>query len=372
MLTVAAAAARAAILAGAATAMLAPREGEWPLEGILEEVVSGPFLGRPLVMYLDLAFGLSASLMARPTLRDVHLVLVDLKAPGGAWCQRQTTEVLQTEGMVHLALLGPNSRRFFEDLAAAECRWRPAYLLLVDAWGGSPDLLTDAAFERVEWLALLTTRDSPSVPPSVVIYSLFPFAQQSQVRQTGVWDANTSLTHLFVDRFPSFEGYQFQLATWLDDNPYLYQTTEDLEGKADGLQVEMLDALGHALNFTYTLTKEPPDLMWGDLEDEAWTGMLGMVHRGEKNFTVNFFGYSLDKTHAFDASSSYWMEGFGLTLLAPPPLPRWRAAYYPFQTSVWACGGATFLLVLLIWTLQVRKQQHKFFITLSPVLYPYR
>ena len=364
MLTVAAVTVRAVILVGAAAAMLAPRERKWPLEGILEELVSGPFSGKPLVIYLDLAFGPSASSLARIALRNVHLVLVDLRTPGGAWCQWQTAEVLQTGRMVHLALLGPNSTSFFEDLAAEECQWRPARLLLVDAWGSSSNLLRDAAFDRVERLALLTTRDSSLVPPFVVIYSLFPFAQKAKLRQTGVWHTNTSLASLFVDRFQSFEGYQFHLATWLDDNPYLYQA-DALEGKADGLQVEMLDALGHALNFTYTLTKEPPDYMWGDLEDGKWTGMLGMVHRGEKNFTVNFFGYNLDKTHAFDASSSYWMEGFGLTLLAPPPLPRWRAAYYPFRTTVWACGGATFLLVLLIWTIQVRKQQHKLFITLN-------
>lgn len=120
-----------------------------------------------------------------------------------------------------------------------------------------------------------------------------------------------------------------------------------------GLQVEVLNALGHVLNFTYNMTETSPDHNWGDFENGSWTGMLGMVHRGEKNFTVNFFGYSLEKMRDFDASSSYWMEGFGLTLRVPAALPRWRAAYYPFSVTVWACAAGAFIMVVALWRLQV-------------------
>ena len=35
------------------------------------------------------------------------------------------------------------------------------------------------------------------------------------------------------------------------------------------------------LNFTYSLTK-PPDGQWGSLQsDMSWTGMVGMLNRGE-------------------------------------------------------------------------------------------
>ncbi|KAK8378625.1 hypothetical protein O3P69_009371 [Scylla paramamosain] len=209
----------------------------------------------------------------------------------------------------------------------------------------------EEAFSRVEHLALLSVQDQASNSSlSTFIYSFFPFSHQAPIRLTGVWSTSTSLQHLFVDRFPSFEGYQFQIASWVDDYPYLYLTsgeTDDLRqvrelqtGEASGLQVEVLDTLGYTLNFTYTMMTRPEDWLWGELQDGAWTGMLGKVHSGEKNFTVNFFGYNLERTRAFDASSPYWMEGYGLTILAPPPLPKWRAAYYPFNVFVWGmlCG----------------------------------
>ncbi|XP_063844821.1 uncharacterized protein LOC135091270 isoform X2 [Scylla paramamosain] len=348
------------LLAGAIAAT--PPTDPWPIS-VLEDLVTGPLAGRPLVVYLDETLGFSTSQLIRSAFQGVPLVLADLRIQGKEWCERQTQEVLGAGWLVHLVLLGSNATVFFEDLATVECNWQPLYLLLVNTRGGSPDALMEEAFSRVEHLALLSVQDRASNSSlSTFIYSFFPFSHQAPVRLTGIWSTSTSLQHLFVDRFPSFEGYQFQIASWVDDYPYLYLTsgeTDDLRqvrelqtGEASGLQVEVLDTLGYTLNFTYTMMTRPEDWLWGELQDGAWTGMLGKVHSGEKNFTVNFFGYNLERTRAFDASSPYWMEGYGLTILAPPPLPKWRAAYYPFNVFVWGCCVAAFLLVVIGWTLQ--------------------
>ncbi|KAK8389186.1 hypothetical protein O3P69_020868 [Scylla paramamosain] len=102
------------------------------------------------------------------------------------------------------------------------------------------------------------------------------------------------------------------------------------EGEGDGVEVEMLNTLAANLNFTFDLTTKPPDEKWGYFENGSWTGMLGMVYNGDKNFTVNYFGYTNKRIEDFDASVSYWMEGFGLALLKPQPFPKWRSVYYPF------------------------------------------
>ncbi|XP_050730799.1 uncharacterized protein LOC127005730 [Eriocheir sinensis] len=359
------AAARAAVIVGATVGLLIPqKDSSWPLGSVLEEIVAGPLLGWPLVVYMDSHYGPATSLWARSGLSEVPRVLVDLTAEGAEWCERQTEAALRAEDTVHLVLLNRDWTGFFRQVAAAGCGWRPSYLLLVDATSGvSPaNLLREEAFSRVVHLALLRPLPQSSAPPAV--YSLFPYARfiskvfhlsyifLGQVRRTGSWRAGTPLHGLFADRFPNFEGCEFHLATWLDDHPYLYPEDDIIGNDPDGLQVEVLNALGHVLNFTYTMTQQPPDDNWGTIENGSWTGMLGMVHRGEKDFTVNFFGYTLEKMQDFDASSSYWMEGFGLTLRAPPPLPRWRAAYYPFRITVWLCGAGAFMLVVALWGVQ--------------------
>ena len=107
------------------------------------------------------------------------------------------------------------------------------------------------------------------------------------------------------------------------------------------------------LNFTYNLTIYPPDLNWGDFENGSWTGLLGMVHSGDKNFTVNYFGFTSERIEAFDATVSYWNEGFGVALLTPSPLPKWRSIYYPFMPLVWASVLATFAVAVILMYLQV-------------------
>lgn len=332
---------------------------------ILEDLVTGPLSGKPLVVYMDETVDFPSSQL----FHDTPPVLVDLRMQGKEWCERQTQEVLRAGWLIHVALLSSNATVFFEGLAATECNWQPLYLLLVNTLGESPSVLTEEAFSRIEHLALLSVQDPVSNSSiSAFIYSFFPFAHQAPVRRTGIWNSSTSLQHLFVDRFPSFEGYQFHVASWVDDYPYLYLNSgrkeELLEirelqtGEAGGLQVEVLNSLGDAHNFTYTMTSRPEDWQWGELQDGAWTGLLGEVHSGKKNLTVNFFGYNLERTRAFDASPPYWMEGYGLTLPAPPPLARWRAAYYPFHVSVWRCCVAAFLLVVIVWMVQVRKQDY--------------
>ncbi|KAK8389000.1 hypothetical protein O3P69_020760 [Scylla paramamosain] len=133
---------------------------------------------------------------------------------------------------------------------------------------------------------------------------------------------------------------------------YMIHAKNKPEGEGDGVQVEVLDALATKLNYTFNLTTEPPDEKWGSFENGSWNGMLGMIHRGEKNFTVNYFGYTNKRIEDFDATVSYWMEGFGLALLKPQPLPKWRSVYYPFTPLVWASAALAFSVVTIAFYLQ--------------------
>ncbi|XP_047499547.1 ionotropic receptor 21a-like [Penaeus chinensis] len=329
----------------------------------LRGIVEGPLAGWNAVFYLDPSLEAHVWEYVRGLLvgRNASHVLVDLGSDGALWSEEQPLELLRGALMVHVVVFQNDPMPFFE---AVSLQWNPQYLLFFSVSNETKqDLLLEETFKGIERLLLVerTYLTNSGNQPISRMYTSFPF-EAKQIKPVGSWDdaASTSREDVFVDRFESFRGYEFQLGTWLDDYPYLYQSKTKPEGYGDGVEVEMLDALSGVLDFKYNLTTAPPDLKWGAFENGSWTGMLGMVHRKEKNFTVNYFGITGERVDAFDATVSYWMEGFGMSMLSPPPLPKWRGAYYPFTPSVWLSLAVTFVLVLMVMSVQDSMQPEPF------------
>lgn len=340
----------------AATASLLP-QSYTPLGGraqlqVLQEVVVGPLRDRPLVLYIDPATALQV--LSLPALRHAPYTLVSLETNGATWCQRQPAVTMRAASVVHVAVFSRDPRPFFHAVVSSDSRWSPKYFLLFSlSRDNLVNILKAEEFSRPERIVLFQQMQSEKYKintGNMEMLTYFPFSVGQKVKSIGVW---TSAADIFVDRFTSFEKYKFLLGTWFDDFPYLHQANGKEEGVGDGVEVEALFALGAVLNFTFHLTTEPPDDKWGALENGSWTGMLGMVHRKEKNFTVNYFGYTSERIEAFDATVSYWMEGFGMALLKPPPLAKWRSVYYPFPSELWVAVAASFTIAVVVVYFQV-------------------
>ncbi|XP_069994245.1 probable glutamate receptor [Penaeus vannamei] len=329
----------------------------------LRGIVEGPLAGWKAVFYLDPSLEAPVWEYVRGLLvgRNASYVLVDLGSDGALWSEEQPKELLRGNFMVHVVVFQNDPRPFFE---AVSLQWNPQYLLFFSASNVTKNnLLLEDTFKGIERLLLVekTYLTSSASRPVSGMFTSFPF-EERKIKSIGIW-SNTkfaSKEDLFVDRFESFRGYEFQLGTWFDDFPYLHQSKIKPEGYGDGVEVEMLDAMARVLDFKYNFTTEPPDLKWGAFENGSWTGMLGMVHREEKNFTVNYFVITGERVDAFDASVSYWMEGFGMSMLSPPPLPKWRGTYYSFTPFVWLSLAVTFVLVLIIISIQDMLQPEPF------------
>ncbi|XP_068207781.1 ionotropic receptor 21a-like [Palaemon carinicauda] len=330
------------------------------------EVIVGSLSDKNLVLYIDESINshLIQSLLMTLINHNISIVLVDLKDDASLWCEEQTSEVLRGSAFIHVIVFQSDPTRFFQDLSL---RWNPRYLLLYSLLQEPFHILMDDSFKDIEKLTLVTAlqpRIETGRPNDVVgVYTLLPFSRREPLRLINVLDSrikSVSLKDIFVDRFESFEGYEFHLGTWYDDFPYLYQSKTEPEGVGDGVEVEMLDAIALVLNYSYTLTTEPPDLKWGAFDNGSWTGMLGMVHRKDKNFTVNYFGITGERVNAFDASVSYWMEGFGMCMMSPPPLPKWRGLYYPFTPNIWLAVVLTTVFVIILMAVQDRLQPTPF------------
>ena len=319
---------------------------------VLQEVVEGFMGSRPMVLYIEPAIALQV--LALSAFRRASYILVSLGTDGATWSQKQPIATLRAASVVHIAIFSRDPRPFFRSVVASDFRWSPKYFLLFSFSRDSfVDILKAEEFSRPERTVLfqrLHSERDKIVTGKMEMLTYFPFSVGQEVKSIGVW---TSVADIFVDRFPSFEGYRFLLGTWFDDFPYLHQAKDMEEGVGDGVEVEALLAIGSILNFTFHLTTEPPDDKWGALENGSWTGMLGMVHRKEKNFTVNYFGYTNERIEAFDATVSYWMEGFGMALLQPPPLAKWRSVYYPFPSELWAATAASFTITVVVVFFQV-------------------
>ncbi|KAK3870534.1 hypothetical protein Pcinc_001824 [Petrolisthes cinctipes] len=204
----------------------------------------------------------------------------------------------------------------------------PRHLLLLALDSEVDASLLKEVGSRVKSLAFISMNGA--------VYTLLPFFSPRPVllgqwhpKHFPVWNS------LFKNRFLHFYHHTFHLAGWNADRPFLY--TSNLNGGIHaGVAVEMLNSLSGPLNFTYTLTKEPPDLQWGNYINEKWTGLLGMVDSGEKYFTVNNLYPSPERQRDFDMSPPCWADSFAAFLLQPLPLPAWSNMHRPFTFPVWS------------------------------------
>ncbi|ROT76759.1 Variant Ionotropic Glutamate Receptor [Penaeus vannamei] len=242
-------------------------------------------------------------------------------------------------------------RKFIE---AKDVLWIPCPLLLLSLTPGedSRDILKEV--NKVARSSLLEPHFSRG-RPTFCLLTYRPFASSAEnivVQSCGSrivfsWD------DLFPERFGSFEGRHLEVASWIDDFPFLFY---DSKGTATGICKKMLDEIAEQLNFTYELQVEPPDGYWGDLVNGTWHGMAGQVVYGQKDLLINGFGILLDRYHAMDLSVPHTFDSYKVAMKLPPPPPRWLAVVYPFQGVVWACAVATLLVLTCAFHVIIRKE----------------
>ena len=346
---------------------------------VMQEMLAGPLAAHDIVLYLDTALGARTLKQIRnmPALKYSALVLVDLGADGEEWCQKQSMVVLKAQYLVHVVVFISDPRPFFRSVVNANTHWKPKYFLMYSFSNElNSKILMAEEFSRSEKIVLFMQQSIRKInyTGQMEMFTYFPFSHRDQIVSLGLWSlyAQLSFKDILVDRFPTFEGYKFLLATYLFDFPYLNQTKNKPEGEAEGVQVEVLNALATKLNYTFEFSYIPPDGMWGSFENGSWNGMLKMIYSGEKNFTVNYFGYTHKRIEDFDASVSYWMEGFGLALLKPQPLPKWRSVYYSFKPMVWALTAFSIFVVTMAFYLQVSIWFNSKFIIIFKIIVVYK
>ncbi|XP_068250184.1 glutamate receptor ionotropic, kainate glr-3-like [Palaemon carinicauda] len=192
---------------------------------------------------------------------------------------------------------------------------------------------------------------------SYTLLTWLPFASSKKLWRVGDWDLSvfTSFERLFPDRFSDFHGNEVTIAYNADDQPLLFQRED---GQFDGTNYRMLQLLARWLNFSYSFTSDP---LWGERNaNGTWTGILGYLHRGEKDLVLNYITLTPDRVEDFDISVTYHSEGFGIMLKVPPPLPRWQNVIFPFSTELWAAVVLGLILTGIFFHLFNRRFENSF------------
>lgn len=278
----------------------------------LGEIVTGPAQSKSLILHFDL--GVPADIQ-QDVMQEVHHV------PHLFTHGHNYTYWLSPYNYLHVALLTNKHQ--------VPVFYPPPSSLLILALESHVDPSVLRKMEKsVKSLAFISAYGA--------VYTILPFISLRPVI-LGHWHPGhfTHWNSLFKNRFRHFHQHIFHIAGWNADRPFLY-TNDNNECIHAGVAVEILNSLSVPLNFTYTLTKEPPDLEWGNFVNGTWTGLLGMVNRGDKNFTVNSLYPSPERHRGFAMSPPCWADGYAAYLLRPQPHPAWSNIHRPFSYPVWS------------------------------------
>ncbi|XP_068229256.1 glutamate receptor ionotropic, delta-1-like [Palaemon carinicauda] len=130
------------------------------------------------------------------------------------------------------------------------------------------------------------------------------------------------LTVTANNNIPFFGMKEFDNGTYIPDS---------------GIDINFMDALGDALNFTYRVMK-PADGKWGGpLPDGTITGMIGEVARRNAHIAICEITVTALRETVIDFTRPYFMESMTLVSAAPAEKNKAFAAFSPFSPMVWLC-----------------------------------
>ncbi|XP_063885855.1 uncharacterized protein LOC135114088 isoform X2 [Scylla paramamosain] len=228
-------------------------------------------------------------------------------------------------------------------------------LLLLSLSAADDERLVLEAVSKVRRSVLLKLNHRRLDRPVLTLINYKPFQAPGKQfsLQTVSGPEYLRLWDMFEERFGDFHGRMLQVASWIDDFPFLYYDSGE---RVQGMAKVILDEMASRLHFNYSLQKEPPDGYWGEVVNGTWMGMAGQLVRGEKDLIVDGFAILHDRYLALDLSVPYFTDSYSASLKVPPPVPRWMAVTFPFQGVVWvAVGVCLFCLALILHFFIIRK-----------------
>ncbi|XP_068202904.1 glutamate receptor U1-like [Palaemon carinicauda] len=141
---------------------------------------------------------------------------------------------------------------------------------------------------------------------------------------------------LYPDKTFNLKGAQLVITTFKWEPEVMYYWDEN--GNVlffYGIDIEVVNTLKGAVNFTVKYQEPPKGEMWGDqLANGSWTGMMGLVSRDETDMCFPLY-VSVTRLGILDYTTPYKLQKSCFVIKTEPPLPNWQALSYPFNPWTW-------------------------------------
>ncbi|GFS71828.1 glutamate receptor ionotropic, delta-2 [Nephila pilipes] len=125
-------------------------------------------------------------------------------------------------------------------------------------------------------------------------------------------------------------------------------SSTDGELKLGGIEGRLLNTISRTLGFRVEIVT-PEDRKFGQLgPDGNWTGVIGMIQRGEGDFAMNFLAITEQRASVVDFSTVYTVDDTTFVIGKPSLIPAAFAYLYPFQPSLWASFAVLLFLMPLV------------------------
>lgn len=117
----------------------------------------------------------------------------------------------------------------------------------------------------------------------------------------------------------------------------------------DGSEARFLKLLSEIFHFGYELL-QPSDDAWGGLQaDGNWSGMMGMIHRGEVDMAMCGIALTHGREEIVDFTIPYDIQQKVFATRLPRPKPKFITFLLPFSTEAWYLVLSLLLIMPLIW-----------------------
>ncbi|KAF8763586.1 Glutamate receptor ionotropic like protein [Argiope bruennichi] len=130
-----------------------------------------------------------------------------------------------------------------------------------------------------------------------------------------------------------------------------------------GAEREFLKALTEVFNFRYELV-QPPDTNWGNpLPGGNWTGMVGMIQRGEADMALCSMVITQYREEIVTFTREYDIQHMVFATKNPENLPRLRSIILPFSPQMWFGVLCLLIIIPIVWKrlLELQEDIGKFY-----------
>ncbi|GFT21758.1 glutamate receptor ionotropic, delta-1 [Nephila pilipes] len=130
-----------------------------------------------------------------------------------------------------------------------------------------------------------------------------------------------------------------------------FPSGKDGDVKPRGSEGRLLEILSQALHFKYNLML-PEDKQWGrESENGTWSGLIGLVSRGDADAALCFIGASDERQKVVDFTEPYSSNELTFATRFPRLLHRAYVYVYPYDAITWLGILITLLIMSFIFLL---------------------